>query len=126
VRVLAVLASIIAVGCSGETVSSRVVAGSGQSRADSSSRSDREVVPAEWTVAEDTAANGEVTTASVQLPTSRTIDGLPADQPTRLILQCLDGRVAAFIAPSEDDAQGDSTPSPAPVRVALDSAPPCE
>ena len=127
-RVLAVLALVVVLGCSREKVPSSVIVGSAQGRADSTepNRDDQEAVPAEWTAAEDTAANGEVTTASVQLPTSRTIDGLPADQATRLILQCLNGRVAAFIASSDEDAEGDSIPSPAPVQVQLDSAPSCE
>lgn len=86
----------------------------------------REEIPAEWTVAEDTSAAGEVTTASLQLPAAKTIDGLSSDRP-RLILRCIDGRVAAFISGAAG-TDVDSGPSPVqePVRVQLDSAPPCE
>ena len=84
-----------------------------------------EQIPAEWTVAEDTAAGGEVTTASVQLPAARTIEGLGGESlGLRLILRCLTGRVAAFIAAADSDS--DSSVAANPVPVQLDSAPPCE
>lgn len=84
-----------------------------------------EEIPAEWTVAEDTSATGEVTTASLQLPAAKTIDGLSNDRP-RLILRCIDGRVAAFIsgAAGTDDSGPNTVQEPIPVQ--LDSAPPCE
>jgi hypothetical protein len=89
----------------------------------------REAIPAEWTVAEDTSAAGEITTASLQLPLARDIEGMPGTEPPRLVLRCLDGRVAAFIAPESTgtDLQDDSTGrGPDLVPVQLDSAPSCE
>jgi hypothetical protein len=89
----------------------------------------REAIPAEWTVAEDTSAAGEITTASLQLPLARDIEGMPGTEPPRLVLRCLDGRVAAFIAPESTgtDLEGDSTGrGPDLVPVQLDSAPSCE
>jgi hypothetical protein len=87
----------------------------------------RELIPAEWTIAEDTSATGEVTTVSVQLPSAREIGGLLDDDVPRLILRCLDGRVQAFIdtesAPSDADAP---VPDSQSVQVQLDSAPACE
>jgi hypothetical protein len=89
----------------------------------------REAIPAEWTVAEDTSAAGEITTASLQLPLAREIEGIPGTEPPRLILRCLDGRVAAFIAPESTgtDVDDDTTGRAADlVPVQLDSAPSCE
>jgi hypothetical protein len=87
----------------------------------------RELIPAEWTIDEDTTATGEVTTVSLQLPSAREIGGLLEDDVPRLILRCLDGRVQAFIvtesAPSDADAP---VPDSQPVQVQLDSAPSCE
>lgn len=89
----------------------------------------REAIPAEWTVAEDTSATGYITTTSLQLPMATDIDGLPGQEPPRLILRCLEGRVAAFIAPessnpgSQDDTAGVESDL---VPVQLDSAPSCE
>jgi hypothetical protein len=88
-----------------------------------------EAIPAEWTVAEDTATTGDITTTSLQLPTAKDIDGFPGEEPPRLILRCLEGRVAAFIAPesnssgSQDDTAGVVADL---VPVQLDSAPACE
>jgi hypothetical protein len=88
-----------------------------------------EAIPAEWTVAEDTATTGDITTTSLQLPTAKDIDGFPGEEPPRLILRCLEGRVAAFIAPesnssgSQDDTAGVVADL---VPVQLDSAPVCE
>ena len=88
----------------------------------------REAIPAEWTVAEDTSAAGEITTLSVQLPTARDIPGLLHDERPRLVLRCLEGRVAAFIDTGSFEAQvrGDSGISSRPVRIDLDAAPACE
>jgi hypothetical protein len=92
-------------------------------------RAATEAIPAEWTVSEDTSANGDVTTTSLQLPAAKEIQGLPGEESPRLILRCLDGRVAAFIAAesttsdSPDDSAG-VTPEAVPVE--LDSAPSCE
>jgi hypothetical protein len=89
----------------------------------------REAIPAEWTVAEDTSATGEITTASLQLPLARDIEGMPGTEPPRLVLRCLDGRVAAFIAPESTGTDlDDETTGRGPdlVAVQLDSAPSCE
>jgi hypothetical protein len=86
----------------------------------------RELIPAEWTVAEDTSGPGEITTASVQLPAARDISGLLQDDTPRLVLRCLDGRVAAFIDTDPFEGTADSGLSAPPVRVELDAAPPCE
>jgi hypothetical protein len=83
-----------------------------------------ELIPAEWTVAEDTASNGDVTTVSLQLPAARDIGGLIKDESPRLILRCLDGRVAAYIE-ADPLAEPDSSGSE-PARIQLDSAPSCE
>jgi hypothetical protein len=83
-----------------------------------------ELIPAEWTVAEDTSTTGEVITASMQLPAAREIAGLMEQEGTpRLLLRCLNGKVAAFI-----DAPPPDIPDLAaePVPVPLDSAPSCE
>jgi hypothetical protein len=89
---------------------------------------ERELIPAEWTVAEDTSGAGEITTASVQLPAARDISGLVQDDTPRLVLRCLDGRVAAFIDtdPFDGTVTEDSGVSAPLVRVELDAAPPCE
>ena len=87
----------------------------------------KELIPAEWTVAEDTSVTGEVTTASLQLPSARDIDGLLEEEAPRLILRCLDGRVQAFIATESSPAQGGApAPDSQMVQVQLDSAPACE
>jgi hypothetical protein len=88
----------------------------------------KELIPAEWTVFEDTSETGEVTTASLQLPTARAIQDLWYDEPPRLLLRCLDGRVEAFID-AESDATVESPPDSSgvqTVRIELDSAPMCE
>jgi hypothetical protein len=88
-----------------------------------------EAIPAEWTVSEDTSATGDVTTTSLQLPAAKEIQGLSGEESPRLILRCLDGRVAAFIAAesTSSDLQDDSAAVTAePVPVELDSAPSCE
>jgi hypothetical protein len=82
-----------------------------------------ELIPAEWTIAEDTSANGEVITTSMQLPVARDIAGLMEEQSPRLLLRCIDGRVAAFIDITEQDQDLSSAE---PISVPLDSAPLCE
>ena len=87
----------------------------------------RELIPAEWTIAEDTSATGEVTTVSLQLPSAREIGGLLDEDTPRLILRCLDGRVQAFIDTEAAPDEGDAPLSDIqPVQVQLDSAPSCE
>jgi hypothetical protein len=83
----------------------------------------QELIPAEWTVAEDTSANGEITTASLQLPSARDIAHLLPDESPRLILRCVDHRVAAYIDP---DASTEDSSAAQPVSIQLDSAPRCE
>jgi hypothetical protein len=126
VRSLWFLPAMACLACSKGTVQDTSPAAVAPGAPDSIAAESREEIPAEWTVAEDTSAAGEVTTASLQLPAAKTIDGLSNDRP-RLILRCIDGRVAAFIsgAAGTDD---DSGPGPVqePVPVQLDSAPPCE
>jgi hypothetical protein len=87
-----------------------------------------ELIPAEWTVSEDTSVTGDITTTSLQLPAARDIAGLLDDQSPRLVLRCFDGKVAAFIDTQPldaDDAAGSSSTFE-PVRIQLDSAPSCE
>jgi hypothetical protein len=93
-----------------------------------SAQAGRELIPAEWTIAEDTSSTGEVTTASLQLPAARDIAGLLDDEAPRLVLRCFDGKVEAFIDtdPSDMGGQPDSSPTIQPVRIQLDSAPSCE
>ena len=87
----------------------------------------REIIPAEWTIAEDTSAAGEVTTVSLQLPSAREIGGLLDEEPPRLILRCLGGRIQAFIDTDSASRQGDElAPDSQLVEVELDSAPSCE
>jgi hypothetical protein len=94
-----------------------VVAGCSQSRVEAASTS-KELIPAEWTVAEDTSASGEVTTTSLQLPAARQISGLVVDGESRLVLRCIDHRMQAFIDPEQADSEA--------IPIQLDSAPPCE
>jgi hypothetical protein len=90
----------------------------------------QELIPAEWTVFEDTAATGEVITASLQLPAARDIEGLLADNPARLILRCVDGLVEASIDTEAGDTLEASSDSGGvavqTVPIQLDSAPACE
>lgn len=87
-----------------------------------------ELIPAEWTVREDTSSAGEVTNASVQLPASKDIAGLMDDASPRLTLRCMDGKVAVFIdtEPSDAGSESDSSSSAGLIPVQLDSAPSCE
>jgi hypothetical protein len=99
-----------------------LLAGCSQPRLDSAATSS-ELIPAEWTVAEDTSAAGDVTTASLQLPAAREISGLVAEENARLVLRCMDHKVEAYI-----DTEGADTASTGPQMVAIqiDSAPACE
>jgi hypothetical protein len=98
-------------------------AGSGDSAREEASVPGTELIPAEWTVAEDTTSTGEVITTSMQLPAAREIAGLAETESPRLLLQCVDGRIAAFIDTAPSDIHG---PGADPVAVPLDSAPSCE
>ena len=91
------------------------------SRADSG----RELIPAEWTIAEDTSQTGDVTTVSLQLPSAKDIHGLLEEEPARLILRCVDGRIGVSI---ETQSLSDAPTDPAigQIPVQLDSAPTCE
>ena len=93
----------------------------------------KELIPAEWTVAEDTLMTGDVLTTSVQLPAAREISGLTAEEPARLVLRCIDHRMKAFIDTGAVDSVtvADSTGFPADtdprlIPIELDSAPACE
>jgi hypothetical protein len=130
VRSLWPLAWVAALACSGRTTGSKAVMASSTLHDTALVRSEAgEAIPAEWTVAQDTSATGDITTASLQLPTAKEIDGLPGEEPPRLILRCLEGRVAAFIAPESNNSGSlDDTVGVGPdlVPVQLDSAPACE
>ena len=86
-----------------------------------------ELIPAEWTVAEDTSETGEVRTLSLQLPSASDIGGLLDEEGPRLILRCIGGRIEAFIdtesAPGEAGVPATDSQL---VQVQLDSAPACE
>jgi hypothetical protein len=88
-----------------------------------------ELVPAEWTVFEDTSRAGEVMTASLQLPAAKDIEGLLDGEGSRLILRCVDGQVEASIETEADPGEAGSDTSGVPgqtARIQLDSAPACE
>jgi hypothetical protein len=85
---------------------------------------DAELIPAEWTVAEDTALNGEVVTASLQLPAARDIAGLLKDESSRVILRCVAGKVAVYLE-TDPSAEPDSIGTGL-VPIQLDSTPSCE
>jgi hypothetical protein len=126
-----VLGGVLVVGCSDGAVQSGVGAmpPAASDRA-AEMQTTRELIPAEWTVYEDTAPNGEVTTASLQLPAARDIENLMDGDAPRLVLRCLDGKVAAFIDAEMQDssmAQSDTLEEPAhSIEIRLDSAPGCE
>jgi len=113
VRSVAVLVCLTLLGCSAREVESAAQA--------------RELIPAEWTVAEDTSVAGDVTTVSLQLPAAKDISGLLENEEPRLVLRCIDGRVEGFID-TEHAAGADvaDTASIQPVRIQFDSAPACE
>ena len=111
---LALLVYLMLVGCS-------------QTRLESAAS--KELIPAEWTVAEDTSAAGDVTTASLQLPAAKAIPGLVPEEETRLVLRCIDHRMQAFIDTESAETTGtdaDSGASPILVPIELDSAPACD
>ncbi len=83
-----------------------------------------ELIPAEWTVAEDTAPDGVVITASLQLPAARDIPGLLKDEAPRVILRCIGGKVAVYLE-TEPSAEADSA-ADTQVQIQLDSVPACE
>lgn len=88
-----------------------------------------ELIPAEWTVSEDTSEAGDVITASVQLPAAKDIQGLLSDEIPRLVLRCVNGRVeASIVTESADTALLSDTEwsQDRITRIQLDSAPPCE
>jgi hypothetical protein len=86
-----------------------------------------ELIPAEWTVFEDTSEAGDITTASLQLPASRTIQGLLPTDPPRLILRCMAGRLEVSIdTVSTGFAVWPDSVSVPTVPIQLDSAPVCE
>jgi hypothetical protein len=112
VRSTGVLVCLTLVGCSTRGVEST---------------ESKELIPAEWTVAEDTSATGDVTTASLQLPAAKDISGLLDNEGSRLVLRCMDGKVEAFIDTEIDSATGtDRGLRREPARIELDSAPTCE
>ena len=90
----------------------------------------KELIPAEWTVFEDTSASGEVTTASLQLPAAQDIEGLGDQDGPRLVLRCVDGKVQASIDTEGSDtvkAGSDSVSVEGQsVEIQLDSVPACE
>lgn len=113
-RWVAVLACLTLAGCSRQKVESAA--------------QNRELIPAEWTVAEDTSLTGDVTTASLQLPAAKDISGLLENEEPRLVLRCIDGRVEGFIDSEQAnvDTMTDGNPSVEPVLIQFDSAPACE
>ena len=90
----------------------------------------KELIPAEWTVFEDTSVTGEVTTASLQLPAAQDIEGLADPEGPRLVLRCVDGRVQASIDTEGSDSAASGVDSSLvqgqSVAIQLDSAPACE
>jgi hypothetical protein len=130
VRSLWPLAWVAVLACSGgATGSTAVIASSALQDTVLVLSQPQEAIPAEWTIAEDTSTTGDIRTTSLQLPTAKDIEGLPGEEPPRLILRCLEGRVAAFIAPGSNNSgfQDDTTGVvPDLVPVQLDSAPSCE
>jgi hypothetical protein len=122
---LAGLASVL--GCSHPRVGQAAGAPS-EDAVSEGAVSNRELIPAEWTIAEDTSVTGDITTTSLQLPAAKEISGLLDDESPRLVLRCFDGKVEAFIdnQPSGSDSEPDSGSTLQPVRIQLDSAPSCE
>jgi hypothetical protein len=83
-----------------------------------------ELIPAEWTVAEDTAPDGVVITASLQLPAAREIAGLLKNESPRVILRCIGGKVAVYL--ETDFSAGADSAAHTQVPIQLDSVPACE
>lgn len=90
----------------------------------------KELIPAEWTVFEDTSTTGEVTTASLQLPAAQDIEGLLDTEGSRLVLRCVDGKVQASIETESPDTAAAAPDSALTegksVAIQLDSVPACE
>jgi hypothetical protein len=130
VRCPSVLVSVVLLACSNGATGAHPLPMATSAIPDSAAGpAAKEAIPAEWTVSEDTSVTGEITTTSLQLPAAKEIQGLSGEESPRLILRCLDGRVAAFIAAesTSSDPQNDSAAvTPEPVPVDLDSAPSCE
>jgi hypothetical protein len=121
---LLLLACLVTAGaCAGGSADS-TSSGEQAGTAAGSSEPATELIPAEWTVAEDTSASGEVITASLQLPAAREIGGLLKDESSRIILRCVGGQVAVFL---EIDSSGEpDSMDTRQVPIQLDSAPSCE
>jgi hypothetical protein len=130
VRCPSVLLTVVVMACSNGATGAHPLSIASSAIPDSTpGRTAKEAIPAEWTVSEDTSAAGDVTTTSLQLPAAKEIQGMAGEESPRLILRCLDGHVAAFIAAesTSSDRQDDSAAvTPEPVPVELDSAPSCE
>jgi hypothetical protein len=112
-----------------ESAARPLSSGSSPARAEYPDAPGKELIPAEWTVSEDTSETGEVTTASVQLPAAKDIGGLLEEEAPRLVLRCVDGKVEAAIAMEPDagvSGQDSSQGGGQRVPIRLDSAPPCE
>jgi hypothetical protein len=119
--------------CTDQTVDSGVkppVVDSTAGVADQGDGAGAELIPAEWTVFEDTSSTGEVTTASLQLPAAKEIEGLLQEEAPRLLLRCVEGRVQASIhtdpSAGTDPGQDDGETPVQTVQIQLDSAPACE
>lgn len=133
-RHLWLLAWLPTLACSDGAVASAirgvVVDSSAAAGGEPKTEPDQELIPAEWAVFEDTSEIGEVTTASLQLPAAKSIEGLLGDEAPRLLLRCVDGKVEASI----DAGSGDPIEPGADsvgmqrrtVKIELDSAPACE
>jgi hypothetical protein len=130
VRCPSVLVSVAVLACSNGTAGAHPLSMATSAIPGSAvDRVAKEAIPAEWTVSEDTSVSGEITTTSLQLPAAKEIQGMAGEESPRLILRCLNGRVAAFIAAESTsfESQSDSAAvTPEPVPVELDSAPSCE
>jgi hypothetical protein len=122
VRHLWLLAWLPVSACSDKSVESAARAVPGDSSPGQTMVRGKELIPAEWTVSEDTGETGDVTTASLQLPMAKDIRGLLDSERPRLVLRCVEGKVEASIdTESADSVEGGQT-----VPIQLDSAPACE
>ena len=127
-----VLFGLVLVACTTRPVDSgvRLPPSAGSSAADGGSAAGKELIPAEWTVFEDTSASGEVTTASLQLPAAQDIQGLLDQEGPRLVLRCVDGKVEASIDTEGSDSVGTGVDTSSvqgqSVAIQLDSVPACE
>lgn len=113
-----------------ESAARPLPSGSSPARSEYADAPAKELIPAEWTISEDTSKTGEVTTASLQLPAAKEIGGLLDEEAPRLVLRCVDGKVEASIdmEPSDTVEPGwdSSQVQGQTVRIRLDSVPPCE